>query len=109
MTTVNAKMAGLPARKRTGSLAKSSDLGRQPKEPDTTRYGGRLALRIRELREAAGLTVEQLAERITKAGYTTKTPTLYHWQNGTREPNIDALPAIARALKVSIADLMPEK
>lgn len=79
------------------------------KEPDQNRYSGRVAARIRELRTALGITVEDLAAKLTKAGYDVKPPTLYHWENGTREPALDAVPYLAKALKVSVAELLPAK
>ena len=82
---------------------------RTPKEPDQDRYSGRLATRIREVRTAEGMTVEALAAKVTKLGYKLGAPTLYHWENGTREPALDAVPYLARALKRLISDLLPQK
>ena len=79
------------------------------KQPDTKVYSGRLAAQIRELREAAGLSVEAVAAAMTRGGYQISAPTLYHWENGNREPALDALPALAKALKVSLIDLFPKR
>jgi len=75
---------------------------------DTSTYAGRVAIRIRELREAAGLDVRDCAKRITKAGYKIGSSTLYHWENGGRQPQLDAIPYIAKALRVRIAELFPD-
>lgn len=98
------------ATKIEGSQSGAGKMAPAPKEPDKKRYSGRLAARIRFLREEAGLTVEELAEKITDAGHSIATPSLYHWENGNRVPSIDALPAIAKALKLkSVSELLPPK
>lgn len=61
------------------------------KEPDVSTYSGRCARRLRELRERAGLTVEQVAEAL---GVSYRA--VYHWERGTNEPKLDYLPELAR-------------
>ncbi len=77
--------------------------------PDTSTYGKHLGARIRKLREKNGYTVGELTARLAKFGYPIESPTLYHWENGHRNPHLDAVPALAKALKVKIVELFPKK
>ena len=70
--------------------------------PDT--YSARFALRLKELREKAGLTVDQLAE---KSGI--PLATIYNWEQARRTPLIEQLPQLANALRVKPGKLLPEK
>jgi ribosome-binding protein aMBF1 (putative translation factor) len=79
------------------------------KEPDAAKYSGRIAVSIRATRERAGMSVEELAVRVSQAGYIVASPTLYHWENGNRRPDLDALPFIAKALRVPLMELLPPK
>jgi len=60
-----------------------------------------LAARIRQLREAAGLSMDALA---TKAGV--PMPTLRNWEQAKREPGVFAIEQLAAALGVSISELL---
>ena len=71
---------------------------------DTSTYSGRFAARLKELREKAGLSVEQLAER---SGIPKRT--LYNWESGIRQPLFKQLPQLAESLRVKIGKLFPEK
>jgi len=82
----------------------SEDMSRQRKEIDTSTYTGKFALRLRELREKRGLSVDELAE---KTGLSKRT--LFSWEAATYSPSIEQLPTIADSLGVSIAVLMPKK
>ncbi len=62
-----------------------------------------LGQRIRHFRTAAGLTLDQLGERVGVAG-----SQLSLMENGRREPRITLLTAIAEALGVALADLLDE-
>jgi len=71
--------------------------------PDT--YSARFALRLKELREKAKLTPEQVAEALGM-----NLSSIYHWESGTRAPNIADLPAVAKALKLKkTKDLLPNE
>jgi transcriptional regulator with XRE-family HTH domain len=80
-------------------------------EIDTSTYSGRMAARLRQLREAKGWTVAELQERIN-----TRVPkamrvaqsTVHSWDSGGRSINSDYLPAIADALGLSIGGFMPK-
>lgn len=74
------------------------------KEPDKDTYSGRFAIRLRQLREKAGLTVEELAERMEIVPRT-----VFRWESQETEPKLDQMFALAKVLKVSIRNLFPEK
>jgi transcriptional regulator with XRE-family HTH domain len=67
-----------------------------------TRIGPRKPPRlfIAEWRESKGLTQEQLAQRID-----TTDVTISRWETRKRQPNLDALAAIAEALDIELRDL----
>ncbi len=67
-------------------------------------YSGRFAARLRELRTKANLSQTELAERIGS-----KQRNVSNWEMGETSPPFDALPALADALAVSIAELMPKE
>ncbi len=74
------------------------------KPPDTSTYSGRFAVRLRMLREKAGLTVEELAEAMEV------TPTtVYDWESTKSAPKIAVLLDLAAALGVTVRSLMPGK
>lgn len=77
------------------------------RQVDTSTYSGKFAKRLTMLREEAGLTVKKFAAAVTKAGYPVREPTVYSWEQGRSAPHIDALPAIAKALKLGTVDLLP--
>ena len=79
-------------------------MARPRKEVDVSTYTGRFAVRLKSLREKAGLTVDQLAE---KSGIPKKT--LYNWESGIREPLIGQLPQLAESLGVKTRTILPEK
>lgn len=97
-------------RKNGGSLNQGSAVARpKSRQPDTAKYSGRLAVRIDQLRIERGLSVEDLAEKVTVGGYELAAPTLYHWLNGNRQPALDALPYLAKVLRCKLPDLLPPK
>ena len=77
---------------------------RARKEVDTSTYGGRFAVRLRALREKAGLSVEELAEA---SGIPKNT--LFNWEGVKRSPSIEQFPQLADSLGVTIRTLMPQK
>ncbi|MBN2024979.1 MAG: helix-turn-helix transcriptional regulator [Pirellulales bacterium] len=84
-------------------------MGPARKEPDQSTYSGRLAKRMIDLRTKADFSVADVVERMAKAGYEIKDMAYRHWESNRRQPDLDALPAIAKALKVRIKDLMPAR
>ena len=78
---------------------------RPRKTIDTSTYEGRFAARLKELREKAKLTPEQVAEALGM-----NLSSIYHWESGTRAPNIGDLPAVAKVLKLKkTKDLLPNE
>lgn len=76
---------------------------RKPKDSDLTTYEGRLAARLRHLREKTGLSVAYVSDKI---GVTITT--VYNWETGVRTPPYSALPILATLYKVSLRTLLPE-
>ena len=73
------------------------------KEPDTQKYSGRFAVRLRTLREKAGLNVKEVV-----AATSIPEQTLYSWEQGKYTPPIDAFPILAKVYGVKIRTLLPE-
>lgn len=84
-----------------------------PKQPDQSTYSGRFAARLRQLREKAGLSVEEVVALVTRHNDSGRSspavPSYYKWEQGSTSPHIDLIPVIARALKLKPRDLLPEK
>lgn len=79
-------------------------MGRARKEIDTKTYCGRLALRLKVLREKSKLTQEDVAEKI---GSTKKT--VYNWESGISTPPYEMLPKLAEAFGVKVRTVIPEE
>jgi len=77
------------------------------KEPDQSTYAGRFAARLRALREKKGLTVEEMVDLMQHHGFRLSVMGYYTWERATRQINLNAIPAIAKALGVSIRVLFP--
>ena len=82
-------------------------MGRPAKPVDESTYAGRFAARLRKLRENAGLTGEEMADAITKAGYKCPKRTYYDWEACESQPPMNALPFIAQALQIQIRTIFP--
>jgi transcriptional regulator with XRE-family HTH domain len=78
-------------------------MARPSKQQDLKTFVGRIGAEIRRRREERKLTVEQAA---AKAG--APVPTWYHWESGSHLP-LDRLPAIAKALRCTPRDLIPDQ
>ncbi len=76
---------------------------RPRKEIDTSTYEGRFAARLKMLREKAGLSVDELAEKtgINRA-------TIFRWEGGSISPPVSALPVLAKAIGIKTARLLPK-
>jgi len=78
---------------------------RPRKEIDTSTYSGRFAARLRELRDKAGLTTRELAE---KTGIPEST--LKAWELENRQPTvIERLPELAEVLGTTPRNLLPKE
>ena len=100
----------LTARKITAPTTRSRRTvsPRPSKEPDESRYRGRLGAAVRARRESLGLTIPELVERLAVQGVAITDQALYAYECGRRPVGVDDLPAFAAALKTTIRRLMPE-
>jgi len=74
------------------------------KEPDKTTYSGRFAIRLRRLRDSAGLTCDQIANTLG-----INLATYYRWESGENAPKPDMLPLISQALGLQMTrEIFPE-
>jgi transcriptional regulator with XRE-family HTH domain len=79
---------------------------KKPVEQKT--YNGRFAERLRSLRD--GRDVDGIIAAIQRAGFSRcSKATYYNWEGGVTDPPIAALPALAKALGVSVPELFPAK
>jgi transcriptional regulator with XRE-family HTH domain len=74
-------------------------MGRKRAEVDTSTYSGRIAARVRELRERKGYTVEKLAEKV---GVDIKA--MYAYEQNARTIPPDLYPKVWKALGCSHPD-----
>ena len=73
------------------------------KEPDTRFYAGRLAVRLRSLREKTGLAPEEIAEKMGVS-----LATVYNWESGYSFPKTEQLLLLANVLGLkSVRMLFP--
>ena len=78
---------------------------RPRKEIDLSTYEGRFAARLKELREKAKLSPEQVA-----AALGVKLRIIYCYEDGTHAPHVSTYPALAELYKLKkINSLLPEK
>ncbi len=75
------------------------------KAPDASTYSGRFAIRLRELREKAGLTVQEVAVRLE-----TTFVTVHNWESGKPTVRLDVLPQLAEMYGLKeVRNLFPKK
>ena len=67
-------------------------------------FTGRFAARLRELREKAKMSRNELADAIG-----VKMSAIANWENDINMPTLDKLPLIADALKTSVRNLLPKE
>jgi predicted transcriptional regulator len=73
------------------------------KRPDSVKKNNwKLARHLQKIRQAVGITQEELAEQIGVS-----TPYIGRIETGTITPNLKLLQKIARALGVKVKDLIP--
>ena len=78
---------------------------RPRKKIDLDTYEGRFARRLVELREKAGLTVEEAAEQIGVCA-----AAIYDWEKGRRRPDIKKFPKISEVYNLKwVKDLLPKE
>lgn len=83
-----------------GMIMSSMSKTRTPVDAST--YSGKVAVRVRALREAKKWPVDRLADKL---GISPKT--LYCYEAGTRGIPVDLFPALAKALGVTAAEFFP--
>jgi transcriptional regulator with XRE-family HTH domain len=83
----------------------TTDMSPARKEPDKTTYSGRFAIRLRRLREDAGLTHEQVANALEIKS----DRTIYDWESANTQPKIYQLPALAEIFGVEVRTILPKK
>lgn len=78
-------------------------MGRKRKDVDTSTYSGRVAARLRLLREDRKLTVKKMAKRlgITPTAY-------YYYESNDYDVPLNSVPKICRILGVTVSDFFPE-
>jgi transcriptional regulator with XRE-family HTH domain len=85
--------------------AEKQNMSPARKEPDTSTYSGRFAVRLRSLREKAGLTHEEVATAMSVT-----LNTIYHWEQGKHFPKPDQLPQLMEILKLkTVWALFPKR
>lgn len=91
---------------------KGSDVAPRAKEVDKSTYSGRVAARVRELRDAEGWTVADLCERVNRrlsanglkeVGQST----VHGWDNGSRKIDPDLYPLLAKIFKLTVPEFLP--
>ena len=76
---------------------------------DLSTYTGRLGAAVRKRREELGLSVDDLSASLAAAGIEATKHSVYHWEKGLRPIPVNALPALAKTLKLAIRELVPAK
>ena len=86
-------------------MTKTKDMSPARKEPDTETYAGRVAARLRMLREKAGLTPQEVADKMGVTIYT-----VYSWERGHTFPQVEQLLLLANVLGLkSTRTLLPDR
>lgn len=75
---------------------------------DTRKYSGRVAARIRKLIDEKQVPIKTILKAINKVEPVSER-TLFAYLNNTRTLHPDLYPAVAKAIKVPIAELLPTK
>ena len=87
-----------------------SGRGRKPGKVVGTSFRHVVASRLRERRLQLQLRAEEVAARVEMAlGRSVNVQTWYHWEKGEHPFDIDAVPAIAKALEWTARELLPEE
>jgi transcriptional regulator with XRE-family HTH domain len=87
----------------TTSQATIPRMGRRRKLVDQSTYSGRVAVRLRELRERAGKTVPEMAKSLR-----IPVTTYYNYENATANIPFDLIPPLCKVLGVSCRKFFPE-
>ena len=82
------------------------DVGRRKLEAKLDTYSGRVAARLRELREKKGWDVSDVVDRLPRDKRVTKTA-MYRYESGMRVLPPDLYPHLAAMFGLSIAKFLP--
>lgn len=100
---------GVATMKMGGPTSRGRAVPRERSEVDTSTYSGRVAARIRAVIDEKGVPIKALVDAIQAAGHKASERTVFAYLNNTRTLHPDLYPAVAKALKVKLADLLPPK
>lgn len=91
----------------------ASVAGRKRTEIDDSSYSGRLALRLRKLREDRGWTVDQLQKQLQAAGQKVPASSIYAYESGRlgggADLPCDLYPVYAAAFGLTVRMLLPAR
>jgi len=87
----------------------SKTMPRKQKKPDTRTYSGRVAARVREVRESQNKSVQDVLELLADREVHVSEAAWYHYENGSRTLPPDLYPHVAAVLKMPLAVLLPAK
>ena len=90
-------------------MATVTRVGRKPKEPDTKTWNGRVAARLRELRQRKFKGQDEFVDALQLRGLDVTKTTVSGWETGYHFPTIDKLPVIAWTLGVTVRSLLPKE
>jgi transcriptional regulator with XRE-family HTH domain len=82
------------------------------KDVKTDTYSGRVAARLRELRDAKGWTVLELTEKINlqlRKDKRVAPSTVHGWDNGSRKLDPDMYPVVAAVFRMSVRHFLPSE
>ena len=92
---------------KTGRLAKGLSVGRNKTAKDLSTFTGRVGHAMYLRRLGAGLSIEQFRAKLARHDCHVSEATIYAWEAGTRPIPLNELPAIAKALRAKVHDLLP--
>lgn len=82
-------------------------MGRKRKQVDLKTYSGRVAARLRTLREEKGWTVDETVQRLKRAGLAVEAPTFYQWESGHNAISLEHVPALASIFGKTVRSFLP--
>ena len=86
---------------------KGPTVGKKTYRENTDTYSGRLGAAIRARRQELGLSVPQLVAKLKRHKCNTAPTSLYSYEQGAVQIQVNDLPAFAKALDTTIQDLLP--
>lgn len=87
-------------------LKKGLSVGRNKTAKDLSTLSGRIGNAVCILRTFKGTSVEKFRAALARHGCEVSEATIYAWEAGTRPIPINDLPAIAKALRTTVRDLI---